>query len=91
MIVKVAELKNGMKDINIVVEIDYIPPRFKEKAWGVIYVKDDSKDIKMILMGETMKKAKEGKKLKITKGYIQMNRGELQLNPSKENPVKFVD
>jgi hypothetical protein len=91
MIVKIAELKEGMNDVNITVEIDYIPPRFKGNNWGIIYVKDESKDIKMILTGKNMKKAKEGMKLKIVKGTVTKNRGELQLNPSKENPVKLVD
>ena len=90
IIVKVAELKDGINNISIVVEIDYIPPRFKGKSWGIIYVKDNSTDIKMILMGKNMKKAKEGMKLKITKGYVTISRGELQLNPSKENPVEFI-
>ena len=89
--VKVVELKEGMKDIDIAVEIDYIPPRFKGGDWGIIFVKDDTKDIKMILTGKKMKIAKEGMKIKITNGNVTKNRGELQLNPSKDIPIKFID
>ena len=40
---------------------------------------------------DLMKKADEGMKLKISKGYVTLNRGELQLNPSKDNPVELCD
>ncbi|MBN2367420.1 hypothetical protein JXC34_00250 [Candidatus Woesearchaeota archaeon] len=89
--VKVADFKDGMKDIDIVVEIDYVPQRFTGQNWGIVFVKDDSKDIKMILKGENMKKAKEGMKLRIKKGFVSMTRGELQLNPSKDHPIEFVE
>ena len=83
---KIKDLKAGMDDVNIEVEIDYIP----NNSWGVVFVKDDTKDIKMILSPEEVKKAKEGIKLKIKHGNVTMSRGQLQLNPGKNHPIEFL-
>ena len=84
---KVEDLRAGMEDLNIEVEIDYIP----NNSWGVVFVKDDTKDIKMILTKEELKKAKEGMILKIKKGNVTKNRGQLQLNPNKKYPIEFIE
>ena len=83
---KVKDLKAGMDDVTIEVEIDYIP----KNSWGVAFVKDDTKDIKIIFSSEELKIAKEGMKLKIKKGNVTLNRGQLLLNPNKDYPMEFV-
>ncbi|MBN2422755.1 hypothetical protein JXB41_06000 [Candidatus Woesearchaeota archaeon] len=87
---KIKDLKNGMQDVNIKAEIDYVPPHFKGKEWGIVYVKDETRDIKMIFIGENMKKAREGMKIRVRHGYVTEDRGELQLNSKKEHPVEFI-
>ena len=87
---KIQDMEEGMKNVNIEVTIDYVPEHYKGKEWGIVYVKDETKDIRMVLMGENMKKAREGMKLKVVQGYVTRNRSELQLNTTKEHPVKFV-
>ena len=62
---KIKDLKEGMKNITIDVEIDYIPNR----SWGIIFVKDDTKDIRMILTQDELKKAEEGMIINIKKGH----------------------
>ena len=84
---KVKDLKEGMKDVDIEVKIDYIP----NNTWGVIFVRDETKDIKMILTKKELKKAKEGMTLKIKKGNVTAHRGQLQLNPVKKYPIEFVE
>ena len=37
-----------------------------------------------------MKQAKEGMKIKITKGYVTQHNNELQLNTKKDHPIEFV-
>ena len=84
---KVIDLKPGMKDVDIVVEIDYVP----KNSWGIIFVKDDTKDIKMILQENELKQVKEGMKIRIKKGYVIKNKGQLQLNPHKDHPIEFIE
>ena len=88
---KIKDLREGMKNVNIEAEIDYVPKHYKGKEWGIIYVKDDTRDIRMILMGENMKKAEEGMKIRVKHGYIIIHRGELQLNTKKEYPIEFIE
>ena len=83
---KVKDFKDGMKDITIDVIIDYIP----QNSWGVVFVKDETKDIKMILRANELKKAKEGMTIRIKKGNISEHRGQLQLNPNKDYPIEFL-
>jgi|SaaInlStandDraft_3_1057020.scaffolds.fasta_scaffold82672_2 hypothetical protein len=85
--IKVIDLKPGMEDVDLVVEIDYIP----QNSWSIVFVKDETKDIKMIFSEEEIKKAKEGIKIKIKKGNVTLSRGQLQLNPHPDHPIEFLD
>ncbi|MBT3406182.1 hypothetical protein HN419_03355 [Candidatus Woesearchaeota archaeon] len=93
---KVKELKVGMNDITIEVEIDMVAPRQKYWEYGEMprittIVKDDSGDIKLTLFGEeNVKKAKEGLKLRIIEGYVTEFRDQLQLNTKKDKPVEWL-
>ena len=89
---KIKDLKVGMDDVNIEAEIDYIVKR-KSRAnnWGIVYVKDDTKDIKMLFYGDALEKAEEGKKIKVKHGYVTSYKGQLQLNAKKEHPIEFLD
>ena len=87
---KISELNEGMQNIELIATIDYLPPNY-DKTWGIVFVKDDSKDIKMIFVGDNIKKAKVGKKIKIHNGYVTNVRGQLQLNTTKEEDIEFLD
>ncbi|MBU0757290.1 MAG: hypothetical protein KKF44_04440 [Nanoarchaeota archaeon] len=87
---KIEDLKDGMDNITISGTIDYIPQHYKGKDWGIVYVKDETKDIRMVLTGETMKKAEEGMKVKVNKGYVSVHRNELQLNPAEDEIVELT-
>ena len=87
---KVKDLKEGMENLDMILKIDYIPPAYSRSTkWGIIFVEDDTKDIKMILTGEDYKRAKEGMKIRIKNGYVTKSREQLQLN-TKE-PIEFIE
>jgi len=90
---KVKDLKVGMKDVDIVVELDFFG-EVRTSSGGDKYLPiicfDETGEIKVTLFGPDCKKAKAGKKVKITKGYVTQYEGQLQLNTTMENPVQFV-
>ncbi len=91
---KIKDLEKGMDDVNIEAEIDYITPIQKKshgEAWGIVYIKDDTKDIKLVMFGDKLEQAEEGRKIKITKGYVTSYRGQLQLNTRKDHSVEYID
>ena len=93
---KIKELKTGMDKLNLTVEIDMVAPKKNYWEYGetpriTIIVKDDSGDIKMTLFEEeNVKKAKEGKRFKITNGYVTEYNGQLQLNSIREDPIVWL-
>jgi ssDNA-binding replication factor A large subunit len=91
---KIEDLKEGMDDVNLEAEIDYVVPKkgsYSNNNWGIVYVKDDTKDIKMLFFDEALKKAKEGKKIRVKHGYVTSYKGQLQLNTKKEYPIEYID
>jgi len=91
---KIKDLKEGMQDVSFEAEIDYIVPMNKRgygEKWGIVFVKDDTKDVKMLFYGDDMKKVEEGKKIKVEHAYVTTYRGEIQVNTKKDHPIKFLE
>ncbi len=95
--VKIKELKPGMKDINIVVTVDYIPKRTKKYSYGTssrylpTYVVDDEgNEIKLTFWGNIIDKIKEGMKVHLKKAYVTEFRGEIQLNYKEDSPPEII-
>ncbi len=92
---KIKDLKNGMKEVDIVVEIDFLGEKRTSSGFGAdnfrqAYVKDETGEIKLTFWNEDIQKAKPKKKVKITNGYVTVYNMELQLNASKDNPLEFL-
>ena len=88
---KVIELQNGAKRVDITVKIDEkgetrdVNSRFKDESYKVASatVSDDSGTIKLTLWNEQIDQVKVGDTIKIENGYITTFRGEDQLNVGK--------
>lgn len=94
---KIKDLKRGMKDIDITVEVDFLGNSNRHhQGYGQDYVyqqamvKDDTGEIKMTFWDDDAKKVKEGSKVRIQGGYVSVFRDELQLNADKEKGVRFI-
>ncbi len=84
---KVKDLKPGMENIDIELVIDYIP----KNSWSIVFVKDETKDIKMVFSSNELKNAIKEKKIKIKQGNVILSRGQMQLNPNPKYPIEFLD
>jgi len=93
---KVKDLKNGMKNVDITVTIDFMGYTNKgdisygDSLFVQAYVRDETGEIKMVFWEDDARKVKEGKKVKVTNGYISEYRKELQINAGKEGKIEFV-
>lgn len=92
---KIKDLKRGMKDIDITVEIDFTGEKrrtsgFDSNVLIPAIVKDETGEIQMTFWNDDIKKAKSGVKVKIEGGYITEYNGQLQLRSSKEKKVVFL-
>ena len=94
---KIKDIKPGMNDLDLTVEIDMVAPINKSWDYGemkraTIIVKDDTGDIRMTVFGdELVKKVKEKMKLKLTKAYVTEYNGIPQLNTTRENPPEIIN
>ena len=94
---KINELKKGMKEVDITVEVDFLGyGNTGHRGYGEDYifqqamVKDETGEIKMTFWDEDAKKVKEGMKVRIENGYVTEYKGELQLNADREKGVEFL-
>ncbi len=92
---KIKDLTKGMRDIELVAEVDFLGEKrstsgFDNDIFVHGYVKDETGEIKMTFWNDDIKKAKPGKKFRIKKGYTTTYNGELQLNVDKETPLEFI-
>ncbi len=92
---KIKDLKAGMKDVDIEVSIDFLGEKrktdgFNNDSFIVGFVKDETGEIKVLFWNEDSKKAKQGKKVKITNGYVTEFNGTLQLHPSKKKGFRWL-
>ena len=92
---KIKDLKRGMKDIDITVEIDFTGEKkatsgFDNDNLIPAIVKDETGEIQFTFWNDDIKKAKAGKKVKIEGGYVTEYNGQLQLRNLKEKKVIFL-
>ncbi|MBT3464891.1 hypothetical protein HOD20_03855 [archaeon] len=85
---KVKDLRDGMEDLEMELIIDYVPKDTYRGSWKIVFVRDDTRDIKMIFTGEEAKKVKEGMKIKIKDGFVEFRANQLQLNTKQ--PIEFL-
>ena len=91
----IKDLKVGMKNIQIEVTIDFVGEKrstggFNNDNFLPAFVNDSSGEMKMTFWGDDVKKAKPGKKLKLTKGYVTEYKGTLQLNTPQDTPIVWL-
>ena len=89
---KVANLKKGMKDVDITVQIDFLgnqSPAGYGDSYIQGYVKDETGEMRMTFWGSDIAKAKKAKKVIVKKGYVTEYKGELQLNADRKVPLEF--
>ncbi len=89
------QLKPGMKNIDIEVTIDFVGEKrktggFNNDLFLPAFVKDETGEMKMTFWAEDVKKAKPGKKLKVTKGYVTEYKGTPQLNISQGTEIVWL-
>jgi ssDNA-binding replication factor A large subunit len=93
---KLKDLKKGMKDVDVEVTVDFLGEKrktggFNNDAFIAGFVKDtDGGEIKMTFWNEDVKKAKPGKNLKITGGYVTEFKGSLQLHADKKKGIEWM-
>jgi len=94
--VKISGLKEGMKNVNIEVTIDFVGEKRMSAGYGAesycpAFVKDETGEIRMTIFGPDVNKVKKrGTKIKIKKGYVTEYKGELQLNTKRESPIEII-
>lgn len=84
-----------MNKVDIEVTIDFFGEKrttdgFNNDSFLVSFVKDETGEIKFIFWNEEIKKAKPGKKFRITSGYVTEYKGTLQLHPNKEKGIVWL-
>ena len=92
---KIKDLRVGMKDVDITVEIDFLGERRRTSGFDndnlvPAIVKDETGEIQFTFWNDDIKKAKPGKKVKIEDGYVTEYNGQLQLRNLKEKKVIFL-
>lgn len=88
---KIKELRNGMKKVNVVAKVTEksdtreVQSRYKNETYQVAdaLVSDDTGTIKLTLWNEQIDQVNVGDTVKIENGYITSFRGEIQLNVGK--------
>ncbi|MCK5592560.1 DNA-binding protein [Candidatus Bathyarchaeota archaeon] len=88
---KIKELRNGMKRVNVVAKVTEksdtreVQSRYKNETYQVAdaLVSDDTGTIKLTLWNEQIDQVNVGDTVKIENGYITSFRGEIQLNAGK--------
>lgn len=94
---KIADLKSGQGKVDITVTVKTIDePRTFDKFGKQITVAnatvvDSSGEIKLTLWNDEIKNIKEGSIIKVTNGYVNEFKGELQLTAGKFGKLKVMD
>ena len=92
---KIKDLRVGMKDVDITVEIDFLGEKrrtsgFDNENLVPAIVTDETGEIQMTFWNDDIKKAKPGLKVRVEGGYVSAYNGQLQLRNTKENKVIFL-
>ncbi len=91
---KIAELKDGMNDIDVTAEITEIGEardvmtKFGSNKVSTAKIKDDSGECKLSLWGKQIDLFSVGDNVEISKGYVKSFRDELQINVGKTGSIK---
>jgi len=94
---KIADLKSGQGKVDITVTVkDMEEPRVIDKFGKQIKVAnatavDDSGEIKLTLWNDDINNIKVGSIVKITNGYVNEFKGELQLTSGKFGKIEIVE
>lgn len=95
---KIEELKDGMKRVNVVGKIVQksdtreVRSRYKDETYRVAdaLIDDDSGTIKLTLWNEQIDRVNVNDRVKIENGYITTFRGEIQLNVGRYGTLSVV-
>jgi replication factor A1 len=94
---KVAELKPGMKGVNLVGRIEEIsaPRQVMTRSGGMSRVadailSDESGTVRMSLWNEQIDQVKPGDSIKVENGYVTSFRGEMQLNVGRYGKLSVL-
>jgi replication factor A1 len=95
---KIEELKEGMKRVNVVGKIVQksdtreVRSRYKDETYRVAdaLIDDDSGTIKLTLWNEQIDRVNVNDRVKIENGYITTFRGEIQLNVGRYGTLSIV-
>lgn len=95
---KIEELKDGMKRVNVVGKIVQksdpreVRSRYKDETYRVAdaLIDDDSGTIKLTLWNEQIDRVNVNDRVKIDNGYITTFRGEIQLNVGRYGTLTIV-
>ena len=95
---KIEELRDGMKRVNVVGKIVQksdtreVRSRYKDETYRVAdaLIDDDSGTIKLTLWNEQIDRVNVNDRVKIENGYITTFRGEIQLNVGRYGTLTIV-
>ena len=95
---KIEELKDGMKRVNVVGKIVQksdpreVRSRYKDETYRVAdaLIDDDSGTIKLTLWNEQIDRVNVNDRVKIENGYITTFRGEIQLSVGRYGTLTIV-
>jgi len=89
---KIKDLKDGMQDVDLEVQIDFIGNSNQSKSYGdqpyaITFVKDDTGEIRMTFFGDDAAKVVEGAKVSVKKGFVTSYNDQLQLGYGENSEV----
>ncbi len=93
---KIAELKDGMSDVDLTAEVTEIGEarevmtKFGSNKVATAKIKDDSGECKLSLWGKQIDMFSIGDNVEISKGYVKSFRDELQVNVGKVGSIRKV-
>lgn len=91
---KIKDLKDGMEDVNVEAEVDFLGETygkgFGEAPYAIGFIKDDTGEIKLTFWGDDVAKAKKGAKIRVVQATVSTYRLQLQLNPNRQRGVDFI-
>ncbi len=91
---KIAELRDGMNDVDVTAEVvemgetREVMTKFGSNRVATAKIKDDSGECKLSLWGKQIDMFTAGDHVEISKGYVKSFRDELQINVGKTGSIK---
>ena len=91
---KIKDLKEGMEEVNVEAEVDFIGETygkgFGEAPYAIGFIKDSTGEIKMTFWADDVKKAKKGVKVRVMGAAVTTYKEQLQLSPNRKRGVDFI-